>query len=69
MFETWFEYMRLVVKIPTIGAYVVEEPTIQSTGIKTRNWMQFEILSFGVQLIARVEGPKKNELVLSFSFY
>ena len=29
--------MSLVVKIPTIGAYVVEEPTIQSTGIKMRN--------------------------------
>ena len=29
--------MRLVVKIPTMGVYVVEEPTIQSIVIKMRN--------------------------------
>ena len=29
--------MRLVVKIPTIGVYVVEEPTFQNIVIKMRN--------------------------------
>ena len=30
-------FMRLVVKIPTIGVYVVQEPTIQNIVIKMRN--------------------------------